>query len=76
MPTSVPSIAHIPSRRKSGRVRWINFVNRLELMWQVFKERDQLKSLDDHALKDLGLDRDQVKRETNRSISDILGNRL
>ena len=76
MRTSVPSIAHIPAQSGSGRVRWTNIIERLELMWQVYKEREHLKHLDSHALKDLGIDRDQVAREANRSVLDIPQNRL
>ncbi len=76
MRTSVPSIAQIPVRPTTGRARWTNFVARLGLMWQVFNERNQLKSLDDRTLKDLGLDRDQVEREAKRSFTDVPGNRL
>lgn len=76
MRTSLPSIAHIPAQSGSGRVRWANFVKRLELMWDVYKERDRLKGLDSHALRDLGIDRDQVAREANRSFLDIPENRL
>ena len=76
MRTSVPSIAHIPARTGSGRVRWTNLVARLGLMWQVYKERDQLKLLDDRTLADLGIDRDQVAREASRSPFDLPTSRL
>ena len=67
MRTSVPSIAHIPTQSGSGSVRWANFVKRLTLIWEVYKERYRLTALDSHALRDLGIDRDQVAREANRS---------
>ena len=67
MRTSVPSIAHIPIQSGSGRVRWANFVKRPTLIWEVCKERYRLTALDSHALSDLGIDRDQVAREANRS---------
>ena len=76
MRTSVPSIAHIPTRPTTGRARWTSLVKRVGVMWQVFKERDRLNSLDDRMLRDLGIDRSQVDNEVRRSFTDIPENRL
>lgn len=71
MRTSVPSIAHIPARQTSVRARWTDLVARLELMWQVNRERHSLEALDDRLLKDIGLDRGQVEAEAGKSFFDV-----
>lgn len=76
MRTSVPSVAHCPANQTSGRARWTTLIARLELMWQIHRERSMLQRLDDHMLKDLGLDRGQVETEAARSFFDVPGGRL
>jgi uncharacterized protein YjiS (DUF1127 family) len=40
-------------------------------MWQVRRERRALMALDDRMLKDIGLGRGDVARETSRSVWDL-----
>lgn len=76
MGTSVPSIAHIPATRVPGHVGWTSLIARLETMWQVYKERHALKSLDERMLNDLGINRGQADVEANRSFFDLPDNRI
>ena len=63
---SVPSVplVHAPAGRRSNTV--VDILARLAQMLQVRRERRQLAALDDTILKDLGLSRGDVERETQR----------
>ena len=71
MRTSVPTVSRFPIAQTSRRKIFTDVIVRLETMWQVYRERHALRSLDDHMLKDLGLDRGQVAKEANRSFFDV-----
>jgi len=43
----------------------------VELAMRVHRERRDLARLDDHMLKDIGLDRGQAFRETTRDFADL-----
>lgn len=76
MRTSVPSIAHIPATRVPGHIGWTSLITRLEMMWQIYKERNALKSLDTRLLNDLGIEPGQAQAEANRSFYDIPAGRI
>lgn len=62
---SLTNFRHGPWRA----VLWLAM--RLMLVLQVARERRQLAELDDRMLKDIGLDRGHVHRETVRSMLDL-----
>lgn len=47
---------------------WLDHLTRLQA---TARERRALQGLNDHALKDIGLNRGDVEREANRAIWDI-----
>jgi len=53
-----------------------NTIDHLSLMISVAQERNQLRSLDAKALKDMGLDAADVQRELQRSFWDLPKSRL
>jgi uncharacterized protein YjiS (DUF1127 family) len=58
-----------PSRTQSAASAWrlSGRLLRIAALWlQRSRERRQLRTLDDHALGDLGLDRDQVMHEVDK----------
>lgn len=70
-----------PSRRRPGRVvRLAAGVRRLmfvvDLALEVRRERRNLLRMNDQALKDIGMSRNQVYAEAHRSLWDIPGDRL
>ena len=71
MRTSVPTVTRLPISQTSRRKGLSDVIVRMETMWQIFRERQALRSMDDHMLKDLGLDRGQVEKEVNRSFFDV-----
>lgn len=48
-----------------------SFFKQIKLAYQVAQQRHDLKHLDDHMLKDIGLTHAQVDEETNRDFWDI-----
>jgi uncharacterized protein YjiS (DUF1127 family) len=52
------------------------FFRRLAIAFAVFRERRALAALSDETLKDIGLSRADVYRESNRSFWDIPEDRL
>lgn len=76
MRTSVPTVTRFPISQTSRRNIWTDVVVRLETMWQVYRERHALRSLDDRMLKDVGLDRGQVEAEAGKSFFDVPDQRI
>ncbi|MGI9426236.1 MAG: DUF1127 domain-containing protein [Hyphomicrobiaceae bacterium] len=76
MRTSVPTVTRFPISQTSRRHIWTDAIVRLETMWQVYRERQALRSLDERMLKDLGLDRGQIEAETGRSFFDVPDQRV
>lgn len=56
-----------------GAMRWM--LHTYEFALAVRRERRALASLDDHMLRDIGLSRSMVHRETSRSLFDLPQNR-
>ncbi len=71
MRASVPTILPVERTAPSVMERLNGLFDKIEFAWQVRRERDQLRGLDDHMLKDLGLDRGQVEAEVSRSLFDL-----
>lgn len=51
-------------------------VDRILLMYVIYCERREMRNLSDETLNDIGIDRDQLRREYSRNISDIPENRI
>lgn len=57
-------------KNRSGRVTWRE---RLYRWHQLSRERNTLRHLSDHMLKDIGLSREAVRRESRRPFWDDRG---
>jgi uncharacterized protein YjiS (DUF1127 family) len=75
MRASVPTIGRLPRQTRFGGFETSRLFALVELMWQVARERSQLKKLDTRMLKDLGLSQDQVEREGERAFYDVPAHR-
>lgn len=74
---SVGSVPSIPLATRSPLVRsWRSFVAFTEAALKVAAERRQLAELDDRLLKDIGLSRSQIERETTRDFLDVPEHRI
>lgn len=71
MRTSVPTVTRLPNLQTSRRKIFNDAIARLEMMWQVYRERQTLRTLDDREIKDIGLNRDLVDKEARRSFFDV-----
>ena len=71
MRTSVQTVSKLPISQTSRRKIFTDVIARLETMWQVYRERHALRSLDERILKDIGLDRGLAEREASRSFFDV-----
>jgi uncharacterized protein YjiS (DUF1127 family) len=61
-----------PPRASSGVWQKLNdFTQVVEDLLAVAQQRRNLRHLDDHMLKDIGMNRADVERETRRSFWDI-----
>jgi uncharacterized protein YjiS (DUF1127 family) len=58
-------------RQLSGEVAPRGLIGRMRLALSVRRERIALRSLDDAALKDIGLSRFDVERECTRGLLDL-----
>ena len=76
MRTSVPTVTRFPISQTSRLNIWTDAIARLETIWQVYRERQALRSLDERMLKDVGLDRGQVEAEAGKSFFDVPGQRI
>ncbi len=52
-------------------IRARSLVAKLKFAKQIAKERNSLRYLSDHQLRDIGMTRDQIGTEINRSILDL-----
>lgn len=66
----------VPAIARSTQADRANLVNRAWLVYAVWKERRALASLDDRALKDIGLSRADVEHEVSRNMLDVPGRRI
>lgn len=57
--------------RKNLRLSILDILLAAETMWQVARERRQLRRLDEHALKDIGISRADAEREASRPFWDV-----
>jgi uncharacterized protein YjiS (DUF1127 family) len=74
--TSSITLSGVPAIPLASRSRGPeNVLARLSAMLSVRAERQRLASLDERTLRDLGLSRADVERETTRSLFDIPTNR-
>lgn len=56
------------------RTSWLSVLVRRLLLWRnLMRERQHLRSLDDHALRDIGISRQDVDREASRPFWDTQG---
>ncbi|MEM1432293.1 MAG: DUF1127 domain-containing protein [Pseudomonadota bacterium] len=46
----------------------------LSSLYALYRQRQDLASLDDHLLKDIGLSKDQARQEAERPIWDVPSN--
>ncbi len=71
------TLSHQASRQTGYWSGWLAFVAKRISLWQaVARERRHLRQLDDHMLKDLGLMRPDVNRESQRPFWDLSGSDL
>ncbi len=54
----------------------IHGLDRLLLMYVIYCERREMRTLSDESLQDIGIDREQLRREYSRKLSDIPENRI
>ncbi|MGH6817067.1 MAG: DUF1127 domain-containing protein [Hyphomicrobiaceae bacterium] len=71
VPTIVPKATSVRLSRSGLGRGLLKTIERIELAFQVAHERRALRTLDDRALKDLGLTHSDVHRETERSVWDV-----
>lgn len=68
------SYQHRDQDNVGRRTSWLPVLVRRLLLWRdLMRERQHLRSLDDHALKDIGISRRDVDREASRPFWDTQG---
>lgn len=70
---SIPSFGAQFGRRV--RPVWLQAKVYVVTAWTISKERRDLAQLDDRMLRDIGVGRDQAKRESQRDVFDLPRNR-
>ena len=72
------SLAHryIQRSGRTGVSSFSSLFSTLSLMLSVSRERQELRTLSDAALKDMGLDRADVAREVAKSMWDLPADRM